>query len=195
MAGLEDGVDVQALLTIGERDWPPKARELQGWLKQIAAEPTLGDKGKLLYKLISPYILLHYPEDHADRLHSLQELVSVMEEENTTLSEFLEVFILDQGVETKHPETDLTLSTIHSAKGLEWDVVILFNASADIMPSRMAIGDTQLEEEKRLMYVAVTRARHELLVTANDEMGGLSPFVSKVIASSPIESGHERLSI
>jgi DNA helicase-2/ATP-dependent DNA helicase PcrA len=155
------------------------------------AEPTLGDKGKLLYKLISPYILLHYPEDHADRLHSLQELVSVMEEENTALSEFLEVFILDQGEETKHPETDITLSTIHSAKGLEWDSVILFNASGDIMPSRMAIGDAEVEEEKRLMYVALTRARYELFVTANDEMGGLSPFLGKVVQGTPIESTHE----
>jgi superfamily I DNA/RNA helicase len=89
----------------------------------------------------------------------------------------------------------ITLSTIHSAKGLEWDSVILFNASGDIMPNRMACGDAELEEEKRLMYVALTRARYELLVTANDEMGGLSPFLDKVVHGTPIESTHELLSI
>lgn len=60
----------------------------------------------------------------------------------------------------------LTLSTIHSAKGCEWDVVYMIHTSDGILPSDLATGDTeQIEEERRLLYVACTRARDRLYVT------------------------------
>ncbi len=60
----------------------------------------------------------------------------------------------------------LTLSTIHSAKGLEWDVVHVIHAADGNLPSDMALRDKDgLEEERRLAYVAVTRARDELHVS------------------------------
>ena len=59
----------------------------------------------------------------------------------------------------------LVLSTVHSAKGGEWDVVHLLHASDGMFPSDMATGDPDgIEEERRLLYVAVTRARHVLEV-------------------------------
>lgn len=60
----------------------------------------------------------------------------------------------------------LVLSTIHSAKGCEWDVVYLIHASDGCLPSDMATGnDREIEEELRLAYVAMTRARNALYVT------------------------------
>jgi DNA helicase II / ATP-dependent DNA helicase PcrA len=60
----------------------------------------------------------------------------------------------------------LILSTIHSAKGLEWDVVHVIHASDGNIPSDMATGDDEeLEEERRLLYVALTRARDTLVVS------------------------------
>ena len=60
----------------------------------------------------------------------------------------------------------LTLSTIHSAKGCEWDVVYMIHTSDGILPSDLATGDAaQIEEERRLLYVACTRARDRLYVT------------------------------
>jgi ATP-dependent DNA helicase UvrD/PcrA len=57
------------------------------------------------------------------------------------------------------------LSTIHSAKGGEWDVVYVIHAADGMIPSDMSTGDpAQLEEERRLLYVALTRARDELHV-------------------------------
>jgi DNA helicase-2/ATP-dependent DNA helicase PcrA len=57
----------------------------------------------------------------------------------------------------------LTLSTIHSAKGCEWDAVHLLHLSDGNLPSDMACGDAdELEEERRLLYVAMTRARDAL---------------------------------
>jgi superfamily I DNA/RNA helicase len=59
----------------------------------------------------------------------------------------------------------LTVSTIHSAKGCEWDVVYVIHVSDGILPSDMASGDAdQIEEERRLLYVACTRARKHLYV-------------------------------
>jgi ATP-dependent DNA helicase UvrD/PcrA len=59
----------------------------------------------------------------------------------------------------------LVLSTIHSAKGLEWDAVHLIHAADGMIPSDMATGDEEeIEEERRLLYVAMTRARDALHV-------------------------------
>lgn len=64
-------------------------------------------------------------------------------------------------------ETDaLILSTAHSAKGKEWDVVFVIHASDGVFPMARAAGDeAQVEEERRLLYVALTRARDQLVVT------------------------------
>jgi len=63
-------------------------------------------------------------------------------------------------------EDYLILSTIHSAKGCEWDVVYLIHATDGFLPSDMAAGsDEELEEERRLAYVALTRARDFLYVS------------------------------
>jgi DNA helicase-2/ATP-dependent DNA helicase PcrA len=60
-------------------------------------------------------------------------------------------------------EDYLVLSTIHSAKGQEWNAVYLLNAVDGCMPSDMATGrEEDIEEERRLLYVAMTRARHHL---------------------------------
>ena len=60
----------------------------------------------------------------------------------------------------------LVLSTAHSAKGREWDAVFVIWAVDGWFPSARALGDdAQVEEERRLMYVAMTRARNHLLVT------------------------------
>lgn len=62
-------------------------------------------------------------------------------------------------------EDYLILSTIHSAKGQEWDVVYILNAADGCIPSDMATGDAeQIEEERRLLYVAMTRSRDHLYV-------------------------------
>jgi DNA helicase II / ATP-dependent DNA helicase PcrA len=68
--------------------------------------------------------------------------------------------------EARPPHLDedyLILSTIHSAKGQEWDAVFVLNVSDGCIPSDMAVGSReQVEEERRLLYVAMTRARHHL---------------------------------
>ena len=63
----------------------------------------------------------------------------------------------------RHDDDYLVLSTVHSAKGLEWDSVFLLNVVDGTFPSEFACGDASLiEEERRLLYVAMTRARNRL---------------------------------
>ena len=70
------------------------------------------------------------------------------------------------GGDTTAEDDALILSTAHSAKGKEWDAVFVIWAADGMFPMARAAGDPdQLEEERRLMYVAMTRARHELFVT------------------------------
>ncbi|WP_436795883.1 ATP-dependent helicase [Actinospongicola halichondriae] len=86
------------------------------------------------------------------------------------LDQFLTELTLDPPASTSdlagppHLDDDwLTLSTIHSAKGGEWDIVHLLHAADGNIPSDLATGDPeQIEEERRLLYVASTRARDEL---------------------------------
>jgi len=59
----------------------------------------------------------------------------------------------------------VTLATVHSAKGLEWDAVFLVGMSDGLMPISMAETPAQLAEERRLLYVGVTRAREHLMLT------------------------------
>jgi len=72
----------------------------------------------------------------------------------------------DLAVGSTDEDDALILSTVHSAKGKEWDVVFVIHASDGVFPmARAAVDDAQIEEERRLLYVAMTRARNELMVT------------------------------
>ncbi len=67
-------------------------------------------------------------------------------------------------------ERPLILSTIHSAKGLEWRYVFLIGAIDGVLPSSYAThDDEELEEEHRMLYVAVTRAKERLFILAHHE--------------------------
>ena len=98
------------------------------------------------------------------------EQLELIAGEFPTRERFLTELTLDppaaSGDEAGPPHLDedyLILSTIHSAKGQEWDVVFVINAADGCIPSDMATGDPeQIEEERRLLYVAMTRAKDSL---------------------------------
>ena len=56
----------------------------------------------------------------------------------------------------------VTLSTLHSAKGLEWDAVALIGVQEGLLPFSLARSPREIAEERRLLYVGITRARHDL---------------------------------
>ncbi|WP_250297995.1 ATP-dependent DNA helicase UvrD2 [Streptomyces sp. A 4/2] len=102
-----------------------------------------------------------------DRWESLAALVRLAEDfvrarEGATLSDL--VAELDERAAAQHAPTieGVTLASLHSAKGLEWDAVFLVGLTEGMMPITYAKTDEQVEEERRLLYVGVTRARLHL---------------------------------
>lgn len=98
-----------------------------------------------------------------DNLNALVELAK--DQERASLSEFLAE--LEERAESQAaPAVEgVTLSTLHAAKGLEWDVVFLVGAAEGILPISMATTPREREEERRLLYVGVTRARDHLHIS------------------------------
>ncbi len=111
-------------------------------------------------------------ENPEPRLRDLEHL-AIIARNHRTRADFLTDLVLDPPSSTADlagaPSRDedwLVLSTIHSAKGCEWDTVYLIHAADGFIPSDMAAGSPEeLEEELRLVYVAMTRARNTLCVT------------------------------
>ncbi len=106
------------------------------------------------------------------RLENLDEFLTVaieFEEESAdnSLSEFLEGITLSSDLDgMEDSEDSVTLMTLHSAKGLEFPVVFLVGMEEGIFPGYKSIGEPQeLEEERRLCYVGITRAKENLFLT------------------------------
>ncbi len=120
--------------------------------------------------------------------HKLAVLMTVAEAEPTLESFVGKMSDIAHG-RLEHRKTDAmyTLSTVHSAKGLEFDEVIVADAIDGIFPSDGA-EDELLEEERRLFYVAVTRARRELGFLVSGSMNGKkiapSPFIKSFIETA-----------
>lgn len=105
-----------------------------------------------------------------ERWESLAALVNLAQDfsaaqPGATLADL--VAELDERAGAQHAPTvqGVTLASLHSAKGLEWDVVFLVGVAEGMMPITYARTDEQIEEERRLLYVGVTRARERLHVS------------------------------
>ncbi len=111
-------------------------------------------------------------EDHEDRSIDLDQL-DAMASTFKSRRQFLADMTLDAptkrknaGTASKDDDNDfVTLSTIHSCKGKEWRTVFVLNVVDGSIPSSRAENDKEIEEERRLLYVAMTRAKQELTLT------------------------------
>ncbi|NJR77155.1 UvrD-helicase domain-containing protein [Sphingomonas corticis] len=127
----------------------------------------------------------------AGRLENLAELVRAMEEYES-LGAFLEHVSLVMDNEATREDPKVTIMTIHAAKGLEYDTVFLVGWEEGLFPSQRAIdegGTRSLEEERRLAYVAITRARRRatILHAANRRIYGqwTSSIPSRFVGELP----------
>jgi DNA helicase-2/ATP-dependent DNA helicase PcrA len=152
---------------------PPAARET--WPALVELYRHLGDPATpwppqlgLVRRFYEPHLeRLH--DDARARLSDLEQLEQLAAAAPSR-ERFLSDLALDPpeatGAEAGPPHLDedfLILSTIHSAKGQEWDTVYLLSVADGCLPSDMATGQAeQIEEERRLLYVAMTRARNAL---------------------------------
>ena len=108
----------------------------------------------------------------AARLENLEELMSAIKqyedsEEEPNLVKFLETITLDTTVSEDGSTDQVSLMTVHGSKGLEYPYVFLIGIEENIFPSykSLEMGPVALEEERRLFYVAMTRAMKQLVIT------------------------------
>jgi DNA helicase-2/ATP-dependent DNA helicase PcrA len=138
--------------------------------RRSSEEPTLIRQLERLFEFYEPICKARY--DNAPvRLRDLDQLVAIASRYRSR-SRFITDLTLDPPQSTSdlagppHLDEDyLVLSTIHSAKGCEWDVVHILHAADGMIPSDMSTGDEAgIDEERRLFYVAMTRAKDMLYV-------------------------------
>jgi DNA helicase-2/ATP-dependent DNA helicase PcrA len=118
--------------------------EATGYIKELEAEETI---------------------EAAGRIENLQELVGAAQE-YARIDEFLEQVALVADTDDIDADNRVMLMTMHAAKGLEFPVVFIVGMEDGVFPhSRTLMEPTELEEERRLAYVGITRARERLCVT------------------------------
>ena len=145
---------------------------------------------ELLAKVIEAYAPLlaeKYPDDYPRRQAGLDQLEQIAAA-YADLDAFLADLVLENPDEDrkKAREGHLVLSTVHSSKGLEWSAVLIIDLVDERFPSRHALSRAEdLEEERRLLYVACTRARDYLGLFAPETLyqrqgGGCAPAMPSI---------------
>ena len=124
-------------------------------------------------KLINIVIEFYYPQlkekftDYRQRQDDLEQL-AIFSAGYKDLDLFLSEISLQEsfsGRESEKKEDNIILSTVHQAKGLEWEAVFIINMTDLAFPHPLCVGEAEREEERRLFYVASTRARRYLYLT------------------------------
>lgn len=116
------------------------------------------------------------PETYEDRVNNIKELSSMFikyeeESEDANLSEFLEDVALISDIDSYNEDEDaVVLMTLHSAKGLEFPIVFIPGMEEGIFPGNQSMfSEEDLEEERRLAYVGITRAKKKLYLISSQQ--------------------------
>lgn len=143
-------------------------------IAQLEGDDIRGDASKMLRLVVEAGYEDHLQENYANyqsRLEDLEQL-SVFARQFATVDEFLAQLALLTNLEAEddkpaaQDDEQLRLSTIHQAKGLEFDNVFVIMLCEGLFPSaRSSETEDGIEEERRLLYVAITRARNELYLS------------------------------
>ncbi len=177
--------------------YPDKVRQLFEALKAVHPEHIMpADKVQQLLNYYEPIFARRYDDYHKRKkdLEMFQQITERYRSLGTLLTDLALEPSGESVVDITAPGTDdekLVLSTIHSAKGLEWNSVFVIYALDGRFPNtRAAISEEAMEEERRLMYVACTRARDHLFITYpinvyDRESGLILSKPSRFIAGMP----------
>lgn len=209
---LKNAINVEDVKTIGQQVLGEKAKN--GWYNFVRIwEAMLGNSRTDTAALIDAIINSPYKDylesefiDSKDRLEDIAQL-QVFANKYNELEQFLAEASLQESFNIRGGQRSadqsgpkVVLSTIHQAKGLEWSAVFIINLSSGAFPSDRAFREPNgLEEERRLFYVAITRAKKHLHLTYpmagggfGDSMSGPSLFLGEI--SSDLLDDHSLLS-
>ena len=155
-----------------------KLKEFCGMINDLAGLAENMELSELVERMlevtgyVDALITENTPES-IERKNNVEEFVSTvkayeMENDLPTLSSFLEEIALVSDIDSMDTNEDrVLLMTVHSAKGLEFDKVYLIGMEDGIFPGNQSLfgGESEIEEERRLAYVAITRAKKNLTIT------------------------------
>ncbi len=153
--------------------WEPVSQSIESYFKELSAdgkEPVVSLARAFLASHYYAYLQKEY-ENADDRYDDILELASQIEQRGSLVGFLEDVALITNLDAENNGETagakanSVRLSTIHQAKGLEWSVVIVPWCCEEMFPSAKSIKENEDDsEERRLFYVAVTRARHALFL-------------------------------
>ncbi len=141
-------------------------------IEEEARDKSVGEQAEAVF-LHSGYrdMLLQDDDPAAEiKLENVQEFINSAyaydkEAEDPSLEEFLSTVSLITDMNTETEEGGVALMTLHSAKGLEFDTVFIAGMEENLFPSRRSVAEGKLDEERRLCYVGITRAKNLLYLT------------------------------
>ena len=148
--------------------------EIQNAIRAVRAE-AVSNIDKPLYQAVTEIVRslgwqTQQPTDKGsprEKWESLNSFLAITEElpEGATIADFAKE--LDERQRSQHEpvKAAITLSTMHAAKGLEWDLVFIVGLTEGYLPITYAQNESEIREEQRLLYVGLTRARKELTLS------------------------------
>jgi len=143
-------------------------KNFENW-KKLLDNKSLGEVAKIIAEE-SGYIAMWEAEKSVEasgRIDNIKELYTALES-YPSLEDFLEHVSLVSDIEEENEDNKVLVMTLHGAKGLEFDVVFLAGWEEGIMPNQRSLeesGDAALQEERRLAYVGITRAKQDLYIS------------------------------
>ena len=188
-------------ILINKKDMPPfQCKKIDDLRKEILYLNKMS-LGSAIQYIISTMGYIDYLREYANKYgQSLDDLEDVLEEFKgaaegfKTITEFLiHVNNVEEQIESsKAVEDGVILSTIHGVKGMEFNNVYIINCNEEVIPHKSSMEEN-IEEERRLFYVAITRAIHNLYVFSPKTMRGKFRETSRFIAESHLKEEAEKI--
>ncbi|MDA9771654.1 ATP-dependent helicase [Emcibacteraceae bacterium] len=154
---------------------------LYGFSKKL-----IGENWERRVKALATYIQKRPPQGISDEeIKAQEENLERYRDYILTFKDASSLFGILKSVLDNNENTDrVFVGTIHSAKGLEWDTVIIMGWEDGMLPQRQSISHRAFEEERRIAYVGITRAKNLLMLTYVKERNGqeniISPFIDEI---------------
>jgi superfamily I DNA/RNA helicase len=171
-----------------QKGWNKKiSPKLFGFAKRLSEE----DNWQKNLKSLSTFVINQLPSSLKD--NELENKVAEIENCRIYLSEFqnaIKAFeVLGTLFNEPEDQNGVHIGTIHGAKGLEWDSVIVMGCEDDKMPHSLTTSVLEIEEERRVAYVGITRPKTNLYLTWAEKRDGIdklpSPFLNEILDYSP----------
>ena len=188
-------------ILINKKDMPPfQCKKIDDLRKEILYLNKMS-LGSAIQYIISTMGYIDYLKEYANKYgQSIDDLEDVLEEFKgaaegfKTITEFLvHVNNVEEQIESsKVVEDGVILSTIHGVKGMEFNNVYIINCNEEVIPHKSSMEEN-IEEERRLFYVGITRAINNLYVFSPKTMRGKFREASRFIAESHLEEESEKV--